>query len=644
MPIRGLKQDDITEFKGKVTACNLTVGEPGTLLAAKNVIILDDSQLRRCPGYTLVGQVGFLPIQAICDFQRDVDQRQYLIVQSGGSIVAMNADCSGQVVLSTGETASHEFVKNAFALYSSNGVTAWRYVDVAGTLTKYQWGITAPVTAPAIALSAGTLTLTYGRTYVYCFVSKYTDSLGIQRVSVSAPSPISAHTGPIANEIVTLSTFQVSTDPQVNFKWIFEVSDSPIDTSATYYFAAEIPNSQTTYGDALLDSALDQTRLAPFDNNPAPPAPLLTMFQNRIVAVNLNLIQLSGYSEITLGIPEEAWPISLFFDLPSGKRTATAVAALQSGTMLTVCTEDYWYAYLGYDATTFTEQDRVASPGAAGARALCMTNFGLAYLSKSRRIWLWSGTGSPTDISSGIAKLLYGTYTMEDLDATQVANAVLRWYEYGSLQFLAVFCRTVNSPDANMDLIQLWTFAVNTSASSGMYGGGSAVYGQLKGISQTDKVPSVTMTMANNVEVGDIPYLYMGDAEGFIYRFPDGFLDNGNPSAGVAQLAWGMPNEGKSRFYWLDVTTDRADSLFSFGIYATVADAPDQRIPPTQLAVQQLPSPVNQSSFPIRASLNAQGLATGRYITLYIAFPQDGSDAVVSKVTLASRALNAGIA
>lgn len=643
MAIQGLKQDAITLFKGKVTACNLTTGDPGTLLAAKNVIILDDSQLRRCPGYTKVTTVGAGPVQSIVDFQRDVDQVQFVIVQSGGTIYSMNADGTNKVVLSTGETAPHEFAKNAFALYSSNGITAWRYVDVGGTLTKYQWGITAPVTAPAISLSAGTLTLTYGRTYVYCFVAKYTDSLGIQRVSVSAPSPISAHTGPIANEVVTLSTLQVSSDPQVTHKWIFEVSDSPINTSATYYFAAEIPNSQTTYGDTLLDSALDQTRLAPFDNNPAPPAPMLTMFQNRIVAVNGNLIQLSGYAEITLGIPEESWPISLFFDLPSGKRTATAVASLQAGTMLTVCTEDYWYAYLGYDATTFTEQDRVASPGAAGPRALCMTNFGLAYLSKSRRVWLWNGTGNPTDISSGIAKLLYGTYTMEDLDPSQIANAVLRWYEYGSLQFLAVFCRTVNSPDANMDLMQLWTFAVNTSASSGEYGGGSAVYGQLKGISQTDKVPSTTLTMANNVEVADTPYLFMGDAAGNIYRFPDGYTDNGNPYAGIAQLAWAAPNDGKSRFYWLDVTTDRADSLFSFQLYAAVSDSPDNHLNPTQLNIQQLPSPVNQSAMVIRGSMNATGLATGKFVTLYIAFPQDDSDAVVSKVSLASKALNAGI-
>jgi hypothetical protein len=105
-----------------------------------------------------------------------------------------------------------------------------------------------------------------------------------------------------------------------------------------------------------------------------------------------------------------------------------------------------------------------------------------------------------------------------------------------------------------------------------------------------------------------------------------------------------MPNDGKSRFYWVDVTTDRADSATSFQLYATTADAPDQNLPATQLAVQQLPSPVNQSGMAIRGSMNAPGLATGRYATLYIEFPQDNNDAVVSRVSLASKALNAGIA
>ena len=640
--IRNLKDATITKFLGKKTFANLADAEAGTLLVAKNVMVTEEQRLRRAPGYTKVTSFAGAS-QVTHDFQRDVDQKQFVIQQSGGSIYAMNPDGSGKITLSTGEAGTHQFIQNAFALYSSDGHNAWRYVDKGGTLTKYKWGITAPTTAPALSISAGTLTLTYGRTYVYCYVSKYTDSLGIQRLSISAPSPISSHSGPIAAEVVTLSDIAASSDAQVNYIWIFAVTDSPFNASATYYFAAEIPNGQTSWGDTLTDDALDQTRLAPFDNNPAPPAPLLGVFQNRVVAVNGDLIQLSGYSEITLGIPEESWPADLFFNLPSGKRTATCLETLQAGTILCVGDGDFWYVYQGYDSSTFTEQDRVASPSGAGPLALCQTPFGLAFLAKNRRLYLWKAERDPTDISSTIAGSLKGTYSMDDLDPEATGSAILRWFSYGSLSFLAVLCRTKDAPDANLNLIQIWSFAVTSGASSGLYGGSSTVYGQISGIYETDKIPSVSMTSCGIVEVGDVPYLFLGDANGNVYRFPDGYTDAGNSYEGLAQLAWMLPYEGRSNFLALDVTTDRTDSVSAFGLYAIAADAPDQSLPMKQLEVMQLPNPKEQTDLTIRGKMNADGVATGKYISPIIAFPDDDSDAVISKVILWSRPTGAGM-
>lgn len=646
--IRGLKQDGISEFKGKKITVNLAESEPGTLLSAKNVMILSDNQLRRAPGYTLITKVGNGPIKGQpYDFQRNVDQKQFVFIQSGSEIWYMNADGTGKTRISTGEVGTHQFVCNSFNAYSSDGTHAWRYVDNAGVLTKYKWGISAPTTAPAIALSAGTLTLTYGRTYCYCFVSKYTDSLGIQRVSIGPPSPISAHTGPIASQVVTLSTLQVSADPQVTHLWIFEVSDSPANTSATYYFAAEITNGTTSWGDTLLDSALDQTRLAPFDNNPAPPAPILTVFQNRVVAGNGSLLQLSGYSEITLGIPEESWPTSLFFNVPAGKRTISGMTALQEGTVLVVSTQDYWYAYTGYDASTFAEQDRVASPGVAGSRCLVMTPMGLMYLSANQSVRVWNGSaGEAASISDEMCKKLTGTYSMEDIDPSHIAASQMAWYDFGPMNLLAVFVRTTDYAGQGFNWMQLWSFTNQTRETSGMYGAGSGLYQQLTGVYQTDKLPSDGITAIGSVDVGFAGqnFIFMGDAAGNIYRWPDGFLDNTNPYQSVGQLAWGLPNEGKSRFYWTDLVTDRADSATSFKLFAATADAPDQSLSPTQLAVQNLPSPVNQSGVAIRAGMNVPGVATGKYVSLWIVFPQDNNDAAVRKVIVASRPLNAGIA
>lgn len=642
MAIRNLSPAILSSFVGKNTAQNLTDSTPGTLLSAKNVMVLADNQIRRAPGYTLVANVSG-PTYSIYDFQRSVDSAQYTLIHAGTSIIAMNPDGTNKVTLMTGQSSTpHQFVCNAFIAYSSNGSVAYRYVDVAGVLTAYQWGIDAPSTTPGISVSSGTLNLTYGRQYVYCDVSTYVDSLGITRLHIGPPSPLSAHTGPVVNGVVTLSDLIVSTDPQVNLKWVFCTTDSPLNTSATYFFAAEIPNSQTSWGDALLDSQLDETRLAPYDNNPAPPAPMLTTFQNRVVALNGNLMQLSGYDEITLGIPEESWPIDLFFNIPAGARHATAMIPLSQGTILAVCTLNYWFAYSGYDASTFTEQDRVASPGAVGPLALCTTPFGIAYLSESKRLWLWNGNGPPTEISSDIAIAVNGTYSMEDLSAADLPSARLHWYSFGRLHFLAVFCRTSDAPDANLNLIQLWNVNIQGAQSSGEYTGSSGFFNQIGGLYETDKIPALSFTASGDVKLSTSPYIYTGDAEGNIYRFPDGFTDAGITNLPMFSFPWSLlGKEAKKRFYWVDFYVESTAPLLCEGgpletyeIYAAAVEAPDMNLVPTQpLELGPIPSPDGTSVNGVRANLQTEGTNVGKYLRLWVQMPANiNEDEIVLKI------------
>src|ERR1019366_9721025 len=128
----------------------------------------------------------------------------------------------------------------------------------------------------------------------------------------------------------------------------------------------------TSWADTLLDAALDQTKLAPFDNNPAPPSRMLCSFQNRVAAVQSSQLRMSGYREILLGIPEESWPLELFWNIPAGSRKATGMSTLSQGSLLTVDTLDSKFAWTGVDQSTFTEQDRIASPGMAGKFASTM--------------------------------------------------------------------------------------------------------------------------------------------------------------------------------------------------------------------------------------------------------------------------------
>lgn len=640
MAIRGLTPAVMSAFTGKNSSQNLTDANPSTLLSAKNMMVLSDNQLRRAPGYTLLAKIGTGPIYNQYNFERNVDQAQFLFTHSGSQIIVSNIDGTNQRVLSGGETSEpFMFVQNSFICYASNGVNAYRFVDNNGVLTRYQWGINAPRTAPAISLSPGTLTLTFGRTYVYCYVSKYTDILGIQRVSIGPPSPISAHSGPATSQIVALSNIDPSADPQVNFIWIFETSDSPFNTSATFFFAAEIPNGQTSYGDALLDANLDQTRLAPFDNNPAPPSAILTSFQSSIVAVNGGQIRLSGTNVITLGIPEEAWPLSLFFNIPSGSRQATAMISPDSGTSLIVDTADAKFDYSGYNASTFTEADSIASPGTVGKFAQCKTPFGVAYLSQSQRLWLWRLTNPPTpptEISGDIAYAYPGTYGMEDLSIADLPSARLLWYSYGKLHLIVLMARTNDAPDANLNLIQLWSIPVKGSQSQGQITGSSSFYNQIGGIYQTDKIPSVSMTSGAIARVNNQPFVYLGDASGNVYRFPDGYLDNGSPFISNFSSPWSLlGTEAKKRFYWVDLflesPTLAAVPLSSFHVYAATSESAEDPAKFIECQLQLVPSPNGPSQSAIRANLQVDGLNVGRYIRFAVTLPQDNNDEVVLK-------------
>jgi hypothetical protein len=645
MAIRNLTPASVTGFSGKNTAQNMTDAAAGTLLSAKNILILADNQIRRVPGYTLVAKVGTGPVYSTYDFERNVDGAQFVFIHSGGSLYVMNADGTGVRELTTGESSEpFMFVQNGFICYATNGVKAYRFVDVAGVLTKYQWGINAPLTAPAISLSAGTLTLTFGRTYVVCNVSKYTDSLGIERVHVGAPSPKTAYTGPVTAQTVTLSDIDPSTDLQVNFQWIFATVDSPINTSATYSFAAEIANGTTSWADTLLDEQLDQTKLAPFDNNPAPPSTMMTTFQNRVAAVQKTQLRMSGYKEITLGIPEESWPISLFFNIPAGSRLATAVRVLQQGTLLVVDTLEAKFGFTGYDASTFTEQDKMAAPGATGKFATASTPFGELYLSESKRLFIWNGSAgvAPTEVSSAVTQSYVGTYGMNDLSAIDLASARVVWFSYGVNHFAVVLARTMDAPDEWMNWMQIWSIPVKGSQSSGQFTGSSSFFNQIAGMYQTDKIPNDTLVSASIVKVASVPYVFLGDPVGNVFRFPDGFQDNGVPIVPSFSSAWSqLGTEAMKRFYFLDLFVQCDPSLMAAGgplqnfkMWAAVSQSAEDPVVYTLLETQLIPDPKKPSQYALRGNLQVDGLNTGRYIRIAVEMPKDLFDDIVLKAII----------
>jgi hypothetical protein len=653
--IRGLKPATITQFLGKNTAQNMTDATDGTLLSAVNVMILADNQMRRAPGYTLVAKVGTGPIYSTFDFERNVDGAQFVFVHSGASLYVMNADGTNIRQLSTGETSEpFVFVQNSFICYASNGVNAYRFVDfggsivpgfvAAGVLTRYQWGINAPLTAPAISLSAGALTLTWGRNYVLCFVSQYTDSLGIVRVHVGPPSPLSAFSGPISAQAVNLTALATSTDPQVNFVWIFATTDGPINTSATLYFAAALANGTTTWADTLLDSKLDQTKVAPYNNNPAPPSRMLTTFQNRVAAIQTSQLRLSGYGEITLGIPEESWPLELFFNIPAGSRLATGISTLTQGSLLAVDTLDAVFGFTGSDESTFTEEDRIAMPGMVGKFAWTLTPWGRVYISESKRLFIWSGTigTAPTEISAAVAQSYAGTYGMNDLSAIDLKSARIVWYSYGVQHYVIVLARTTDAPDAYLNWMQIWSIPVKGGASTGQYSGSSSFYNQIAGIYQTDKIPNDSFSSASIVKVASVPYVFLGGPTGNVYRFPDGYQDNGQTTLSSFSGTWtSLGTEAEKRFYWLDLYTTcdlsllaQGGPLSNFKMWAAVGESAEDPVKYTLLDLQLVPNPKKPSQYALRGNLQVDGLNVGRYIRIAIQLPADLFDSEILKATI----------
>src|ERR1700739_4203762 len=325
MAIQNLQSTEFSSFIGKNTDDNTVKTAPEFLLVGKNVICQGDDTIKTCPGYTAVKQLGGKIVKQF-DWQRPADKKQFLLVQHNGKlgILQQNADGSyaAEAVLSPAEddTASFDFITSYFAAYGNNGKNAYRIVDVAGVATAFKWGIAAPTVAPTISFSAGSQTLKYGRKYCMSFVSYFTDSSGFQRMHIGPPGPLSVHTGPQTSMVPVLGSLQVSTDPQVTHKWIFSTVDTPDDTSSIFYFEAELTNATTGFGDTLPDDSLDTTRLAPFDNNPAPLGTAMRSYQNRVVILDpvTGFIYFSGFEEIDLGDPMASFPSDLFFEPPAG--------------------------------------------------------------------------------------------------------------------------------------------------------------------------------------------------------------------------------------------------------------------------------------------------------------------------------------
>ena len=635
-----LKTEDKTwdSFRGgRYTRNNLVKISDDHLLVANQLYFPGDGIAHKRPGYTLVQKgIGFNATR-IFDFQRQSDFKQFIILTGGGFIAWMPAGGGAVTILSQGEdpNATWFFETNVFGLYGSNGIHAYRFVDTGnGLLAKFNWGIQAPAAAPALSFEAGTLTLLQGRQYAYSWVSKWTDASGTQRIHVGPPSPISGSTGPQLDEVVVLGDLQVSADPQVTHLWIWATNDTPANTTSALVFLAEIANGTTTYGDDLPDSSLDTTRLIPYENFAPPAGGVLSEYQQRVIiggiAGKADLVQMTGLEEISLGIPQETAPSDCYFNVPGGIKAVSGLVPFNE--LLMVSTETYWWPISGSSAETFQEGDIVFSPGMVGPDAFCVTPMWLAWLGRDKKLWAWNGSSDPIEVSWKIGRSDGSSMlSMESMTDAQLATAQLRWFSFGRYNLVMVLVSTQNN--AYFDWCQTWDVSILSGPQSQL-GGVLTKDGLLLGAAEGDTFFSDQIVGSGNVLSGDTPYIYLADNQQNIYRWPDGFNDNGKryvPVAGSEFTDHDAPGF-KKRYRWLDAITSRIDAVKSFSAAAVVSDGVSLDRKPVGLPIQPVPGPGPADPTCFRGKMEQQGTAVGRFMRWFIRFPQDDNDAELYKV------------
>lgn len=667
--IQGLNVQVFSNFLGgRVTNRNLTEMTPEQSLLASNVVFLGDKAVAKRPGYTKVRNFGLDKGLKLFDFQRDSDNAQFLLSQVlnanklASSLLASDVKniAAAQVLSSTEDAAAlFAFSSLDFACYLSNGLAAYRLVDKAGTLTKYNWGIAAPTQAPIFAVTqgGGLLNLAFGRQYMAAYVAYVTDAQGDTRISVGLASAISGFTGPVTNGSVALSLNTAGVDAQVTHIWYFATYDTPENTAAVFQFVGEVPISSPIFHDTLKDDLLDPTRLAPTLNYPVPPAEIIVQYAGRPILLRVNgepdIVQACGGSEIPLGIPAETAPPYLFFKIPGGKHQLTNGQIFNQA--LYISTEDFWWSITGNDVTNFDEKDKVIEPGAAGKQAAVTTKTHLIYLSKDRKLNAWDGVNLPLDLSMLISKRLTGTMSMEDIPADQLANAVVKWYHFGKYEWIMVLVNTGQAPAGTYDWIQVWDTTFLPKVLAGTLIPTLLEDGSTHIIAESDFWPSDIVTAADLVEVDDETYLFMADQNSNVHRWPDGYRDNGKGFFGVWGSSWSALKafHGGSMFHpmpvanvdklvmFADLVTDRQDAYTAFKLKGLSLLSPDMKLPMVDIPLTPFRTPNRQEPTAARGNCNLPGVSMGQWHRFAVIFPDDDQPSTLYRLSVSARPIKA---
>ena len=313
------------------------------------------------------------------------------------------------------ETTIWTFIADTTAMMRTDGTN------------MFSWSITAPATAPTIAVGAATgLTGSYRARYTY--IRK--DSAGAV-LSESNPSPApSAVT--LSNEKLSISAITPPRDLQVTHIRIYRTLANGTD----YFFDQDIDPSLTTATSNQADSALGAKMET--DNAVAPSISLCAL-HNEYVFLDGDTSN-PGYLWFSKRFRPQNVPATYFLEMNSND---PGRAIVEWNGMLVRFTRDTKYRILGSDPTTFFPVESPSRRGILQGKAWAVSEFGVWYVANDG-VFLTDGI-LDRKMSEDIDPIFEGRTVDSNPPINKSGNHVCEFYR-GKLR-LAYASGTATEPD-----------------------------------------------------------------------------------------------------------------------------------------------------------------------------------------------------
>jgi len=368
-----------------------TVVRTDSLIGGANAELSNEGTLVRSPGYSRYCAAQFAAGEwplTFFGFRNLTGTIRTLVDTQQGVYQFTNTSRSSVFAKSTTKQTSFQGVGNLLYFCDGTSLKKWD-----GT-TVTNWGTATPVSAPTLSFGAGPLSPKTG----YRYVIAYRTSSG----HVSTASPISASTGPLTNQQITLA-FAASSDSQVTATEIYRT----LDGGSNYYFVASVSATSTSYVDTAADADLNNQIIAPQNHQNDPPpagASNVCYWRGRLWLAVGNKVYFAGGPDITNGSPEEGWPPANVFVFPD---EVTGFAPNNSGLLL--FTDSDSYVILGTDSSSFYVQPWQSNFGVANQN--CIAQDGDLIFVYTTRRQLFSISDNLEEIGFAIGDKLAANFT-----------------------------------------------------------------------------------------------------------------------------------------------------------------------------------------------------------------------------------------